>query len=200
MEPFRDDSSLEATLRSLRPAPRPAFAAELDERAAADFPGGRHSATRRWAASALRCERCLPAASCSRPPPPPSPQWSQQPQSSPSASPGPTRPLLRNSMLRAAGSLLPPPPARHHRRSPGPAAPSGPRKSRPPLRAPAPMPLRSLTAMSNARRRSSSVPTLPTSARTRPRYSKPSTPTTASFSAPRSATVAKEKLRRSSSC
>jgi hypothetical protein len=37
MEPFRDDE-LAATLSALRPAPRPAFAAELDERAAAGFP------------------------------------------------------------------------------------------------------------------------------------------------------------------
>jgi hypothetical protein len=37
MESFRDND-LAATLRSLRPAPRPAFAAELDERAAAGFP------------------------------------------------------------------------------------------------------------------------------------------------------------------
>ena len=37
MEPFRDDE-LSATLRELRPAPAPAFAAELDERAAAGFP------------------------------------------------------------------------------------------------------------------------------------------------------------------
>ncbi len=38
MEPFRDDADLIAELRALRPAPRPAFAAELDERAAAGFP------------------------------------------------------------------------------------------------------------------------------------------------------------------
>jgi Domain of unknown function (DUF4349) len=38
MEPFRDDNELIAELRALRPAPRPAFAAELDERAAAGFP------------------------------------------------------------------------------------------------------------------------------------------------------------------
>jgi hypothetical protein len=37
MESFRDDE-LAATLSALRPAPRPAFAAELDERAAAGFP------------------------------------------------------------------------------------------------------------------------------------------------------------------
>lgn len=37
MERFRDDD-LAATLRALRPAPRSAFAAELDERAAAGFP------------------------------------------------------------------------------------------------------------------------------------------------------------------
>jgi hypothetical protein len=37
MESFRDDK-LAATLSALRPAPRPAFAAELDERAAAGFP------------------------------------------------------------------------------------------------------------------------------------------------------------------
>ncbi|HEU4392991.1 MAG TPA: DUF4349 domain-containing protein [Solirubrobacterales bacterium] len=37
MEPFEDDRLVTA-LESLRPAPRPAFAAELDERAAAGFP------------------------------------------------------------------------------------------------------------------------------------------------------------------
>jgi hypothetical protein len=37
MEPFRDDQLI-AELRGLRPAPRPAFAAELDARAAAGFP------------------------------------------------------------------------------------------------------------------------------------------------------------------
>ncbi len=37
MEPFEDDSLVTA-LESLRPAPRPAFAAELDQRAAAGFP------------------------------------------------------------------------------------------------------------------------------------------------------------------
>ena len=37
MESSRDDK-LAATLSALRPAPRPAFAAELDERAAAGFP------------------------------------------------------------------------------------------------------------------------------------------------------------------
>jgi Domain of unknown function (DUF4349) len=48
MEPFEDDR-LVAALESLRPEPRPAFAAELDERAAAGFP-------RRARGSALR--RC----------------------------------------------------------------------------------------------------------------------------------------------
>lgn len=43
MEPFRDDAELIAELRSLRPAPRPEFAAELDERAAAGFPRGSRS-------------------------------------------------------------------------------------------------------------------------------------------------------------
>ena len=38
MNPFRDDADLAAELGALRPAPRPAFAAELDERAAAGFP------------------------------------------------------------------------------------------------------------------------------------------------------------------
>ncbi len=38
MEPFRDDNDLAAELRALRPRPRPEFAAELDERAAAGFP------------------------------------------------------------------------------------------------------------------------------------------------------------------
>jgi hypothetical protein len=42
VEPFRDDNYFAATLRSLRPMPRPTFAAELDERAAAGF-GGRPS-------------------------------------------------------------------------------------------------------------------------------------------------------------
>lgn len=38
MEPLRDDNELAATLLSLRPQPRPAFAAELDGRVAAGFP------------------------------------------------------------------------------------------------------------------------------------------------------------------
>ena len=38
MEPPRDDTDLAAELRALRPTPRPEFAAELDERAAAGFP------------------------------------------------------------------------------------------------------------------------------------------------------------------
>lgn len=38
MESFRDENQLAAELRALRPAPRPAFAAELDARAAAGFP------------------------------------------------------------------------------------------------------------------------------------------------------------------
>jgi hypothetical protein len=42
MEPYSEDQLI-AELRALRPAPRPAFAAELDERAAAGFP--RRSAT-----------------------------------------------------------------------------------------------------------------------------------------------------------
>src|SRR5436305_4975411 len=37
MEPIRDDQLI-ADLQALRPAPRPQFAAELDERAAAGFP------------------------------------------------------------------------------------------------------------------------------------------------------------------
>lgn len=41
MEPFRDDTDLIAELRALRPTPRPAFAAALDERAVAGF--ARHS-------------------------------------------------------------------------------------------------------------------------------------------------------------
>lgn len=38
MEPFRDDNDLIAELAALRPSPAPAFAAELDGRAAAGFP------------------------------------------------------------------------------------------------------------------------------------------------------------------
>jgi hypothetical protein len=38
MEPFKDEAELIAELRRLRPAPRPAFAAALDQRAAAGFP------------------------------------------------------------------------------------------------------------------------------------------------------------------
>jgi Domain of unknown function (DUF4349) len=38
MEPFRDEDELIVELRALRPAPSPAFAATLDERAAAGFP------------------------------------------------------------------------------------------------------------------------------------------------------------------
>jgi hypothetical protein len=49
MEPFEDDRLVSA-LESLRPQPRPAFAAELDERAAAGFPRrARGSALRRFA-------------------------------------------------------------------------------------------------------------------------------------------------------
>jgi len=39
MEPRREDTDLPTELRELRPAPRPEFAAELDARAAAGFPG-----------------------------------------------------------------------------------------------------------------------------------------------------------------
>ncbi|HEX3239904.1 MAG TPA: DUF4349 domain-containing protein [Solirubrobacterales bacterium] len=42
MEPYRDDD-LTAALSALRPAPRPAFAAKLDARAAAGFPREAHS-------------------------------------------------------------------------------------------------------------------------------------------------------------
>jgi hypothetical protein len=38
MEPFRDETELVAELAALRPPPGPAFAAELDERAASGFP------------------------------------------------------------------------------------------------------------------------------------------------------------------
>lgn len=38
MNPLRDDADLAAELRGLRPSPRPAFAAELDEKVAAGFP------------------------------------------------------------------------------------------------------------------------------------------------------------------
>jgi Domain of unknown function (DUF4349) len=38
VDPFRDDTDFAAELRALRPAARPAFAAALDERAAAGFP------------------------------------------------------------------------------------------------------------------------------------------------------------------
>ncbi len=38
MEPYRDNTDVIAELGALRPLPRPAFAAELDERAAAGFP------------------------------------------------------------------------------------------------------------------------------------------------------------------
>lgn len=38
MEPFRDDNDLIAELAALRPIPRPAFTAQLDERVAAGFP------------------------------------------------------------------------------------------------------------------------------------------------------------------
>jgi hypothetical protein len=38
VDPFRDDTDFAAELRALRPTPRPAFAAELDDRAAAGFP------------------------------------------------------------------------------------------------------------------------------------------------------------------
>ncbi|HEX5609445.1 MAG TPA: DUF4349 domain-containing protein [Solirubrobacterales bacterium] len=38
MDRFRDDAELTGALTALRPTPRPAFAAELDERAAAGFP------------------------------------------------------------------------------------------------------------------------------------------------------------------
>src|SRR3954449_10692497 len=45
MEPLRDDQLI-ADLQALRPTPRPQFAAELDERAAAGFP--RRPATGPW--------------------------------------------------------------------------------------------------------------------------------------------------------
>jgi hypothetical protein len=54
MKPFRDETELAATLRELRPAPRPEFAAELDTRAAAGFP--RDS---RWGSVAARLRERL---------------------------------------------------------------------------------------------------------------------------------------------
>jgi hypothetical protein len=54
MEPFRDDQDLAAALSALRPAPRPAFAAELDERAAAGFPRRSSDATSPLAALGAR--------------------------------------------------------------------------------------------------------------------------------------------------
>ncbi len=53
MEPFRDNDELAIALRSLRPAPRAAFAAELDARVDAEFPSPVKSAATplsRWAA------------------------------------------------------------------------------------------------------------------------------------------------------
>jgi hypothetical protein len=53
MEPFEDDK-LASTLKALRPQPRPAFAAELDERAAAGFPRNARGSALRRAAEWLR--------------------------------------------------------------------------------------------------------------------------------------------------
>ena len=57
MEPFEDDR-LVGALESLRPQPRPAFAAELDERAAAGFP--RHSGGSAWRRFADRLRAIKP--------------------------------------------------------------------------------------------------------------------------------------------
>lgn len=48
MEPLRDDLLI-ADLQALRPTPRPQFAAELDERAAAGFPRRTWLFHRAWA-------------------------------------------------------------------------------------------------------------------------------------------------------
>jgi uncharacterized protein DUF4349 len=54
MEPLRDDQLI-AELQALRPTPRPAFAAELDERAAAGFP--RRTRLAQWAGRLPRLPR-----------------------------------------------------------------------------------------------------------------------------------------------
>jgi hypothetical protein len=59
MEPFRDEAELIAELRALREAPRPEFAAELDELAAAGFPRRPSDAGSRFAALTARL-RTLP--------------------------------------------------------------------------------------------------------------------------------------------
>ena len=75
MEPFRDDTSSPPRCGRCGPAPRPDFAAELDERAAAGFPRRSRSAARRCAASLARL-RSMPsrAALLSPPAPPRSPR------------------------------------------------------------------------------------------------------------------------------
>lgn len=54
MKPFRNDGELADALREIRPTPRPEFAAELDGRAAAGFPGDS-----RWASAIARARRRL---------------------------------------------------------------------------------------------------------------------------------------------
>jgi hypothetical protein len=55
MEPLRDDQLI-ADLQALRPTPRPQFAAELDERAAAGFP---RRSRLRWSLPSLSAKRVL---------------------------------------------------------------------------------------------------------------------------------------------
>jgi len=57
MEPFRDENELIAELSALRPTPRPAFAAALDERAAAGFPRRRPPVAPAFAHLAARVKR-----------------------------------------------------------------------------------------------------------------------------------------------
>jgi hypothetical protein len=73
MEPFRDDNDLAAELRALRPAPRPAFAAELDQRAVAGVPQRSQLGASPLGRLASGCERCPQGVSSSPPAPPHSP-------------------------------------------------------------------------------------------------------------------------------
>ncbi|HEY5976268.1 MAG TPA: DUF4349 domain-containing protein [Solirubrobacterales bacterium] len=57
---FDSDAELTATLRALRPTPAPAFAAELDERAAAGFPAAAGSARGRFASFLERLRTTQP--------------------------------------------------------------------------------------------------------------------------------------------
>ena len=212
---YRDDPDLAAALRALRPAPRPAFAAELDARAAAGFPR-----RWRWRDSALagdsptRLARhsaptaARPAGACAVAAVVVATAVVAVTEAEPDARDPSTAttlaefeshpPALRRSRPRAArqNRRSQASPAQAHRRQRALRQRQAPRSgvqlsAQPPLgrSSSGPYARRQTGARSSARPRSCSAPTPPRSAPTPPRSSTPSTLPTASSCAPRSATA-----------